>query len=226
MDKDLTFFSNTLAIEPAILKKITDQHKNISGIETPKHEVKKNFGGFDYVERSYMARIADVEYPGWSFTILETRSHIVADVEVAFTVHGRLLWLDNGVPRQGDMVASHQNQVLKDKSGYLNVSNTWKSAVTECMKKAFNTYMNIADDVYRNIDTSLTGPERTELLTLLNQVGDDWLEQEQGTTKQEMDDKILSGIINKASFSASKQKIERWVKTYEADIADGWVKDE
>jgi hypothetical protein len=226
MDRSLMTIEDYSITNPEIQKLITARHREVSSMETPKNEVNKNFQGMDYVERSYMSRIADEKYPGWSFIILDWRTHTVKDIEVGFAVHGRLIWVEDGVPRQGDMTAGHQNQVLKDKSGYLSISNTWKSAVTECQKKAFNTYMNIADDVYRNIDTSLTGPERTTLLKLLTKIDADWLSEEQGTTMQEMDDKILNGTINKASLNLSTQKIEKWIRLCEADLEDGWKPEE
>ena len=45
------------------LNKITEQHKNIGKIGTPKGLVKKK-QGFDYVELSYMKNIANEQFPG------------------------------------------------------------------------------------------------------------------------------------------------------------------
>lgn len=215
-----------ITIDNEALKLIKIRHKKISEIETPKNEVKKDYNKMDYVEISYMKRIADEYFPGWSWEILDWKTHVVGGLEHAFSVHGRLTWNENGVLRRGDMVAGHANHLLKDKSGYVSVSNAWKSANTECMKKAFNMFMNIADDVYRNIDTSLSQTERTTLLNLLSKIDDDWLEYEQGTTKKQMDEKILNGTINKSSLNLSTQKIKKWIRLCEADLADGWVKDE
>ena len=224
MDTSLTIGNYSDLTE--VFEKVKKLHRDISAIETPKNEVKKDYNGMDYVEMSYMRRIADENFPGWSWEILDWKTHVVGGLEHAFSVHGRLTWNDNGVVRRGDMVAGHANHLLKDKSGYVSVSNAWKSANTECMKKAFNTFMNIADDVYRNVDTSLSQEERTTLLKLLSKIDSDWLEQEQGTTKQIMDDKILNGTINKASLNLSTQKIEKWIRLCEADLADGWAKNE
>ena len=227
MDNQLATINNqALVADAEAWKRITKRHKDVSAIETPKNEVQKDFQKNDYVERSYMSRIADEWYPGWSFTVLGWRTHTVESIEVGFAVHGRLTWVEDGLIRQGDMTAGHQNQVLKDKTGYVSISNTWKSAVTECQKKAFNTYMNIADDVYRNIDTSLTGPEREGLLKLMTKIDDDWMIQEQGISKQDMDNKILNGTINKASLNLSTQKLEKWIRLWEVDKEDGWKKDE
>ena len=241
MDNQLAILNNQALADPLILKAITAKHEEISRLETPKNEIKKGFDKNDYVEVAYMERIANKEFPGYSFIIISERVHQVKGVDVAYTIHGRLIWMDCGVLRQGDMVASHQNAVVylkkgkgkdatfildennnKIPTGYLSVSKAWKSAVTECSKKAFNKYMNIADDVYRKLDMSLTQNERTTLLKLLSKIDADWLEEEQGTTKQEMDDLILNGTINKSSLNLSTQKIEKWIRLCEADLADGW----
>jgi len=235
MSNDLALLNNqlsSLGSQEAIaewFKKMTAQHKTVSNIKTPKNEVKKDFGGQEYVEVSYMRRVANAEFPGWSFTIHETKTHAVAGVEVAFTVHGRLTWVDNGVIRQGDMVASHQNQVVYKKigkgqsqtyaldenknkipSGYLSVSNAWKSSVTECQKKAFNSYMNIADDVYRNVDVSLDEADRRELLKIITPIDSTWLEEEYGKTVEEVNDMIVGGTINKSNINVSRKKMQGW----------------
>jgi hypothetical protein len=48
------------------------------------------------------------------------------------------------------MVAAHRIQKGRESGTFVDVGNDIKSANTDCMKKAFNMYMNIADDVYRN----------------------------------------------------------------------------
>ena len=87
------------------LKGITEHHKEVGKIETPKGLVKKKMG-FDYVELSYMKKIANEEFPGWSWSIINTEVLGTA----AYVVHGRLKWFDNGLWREGDMVAAHRIQ--------------------------------------------------------------------------------------------------------------------
>ena len=129
------------------LIKITKQHKKIGKIETPKGLVKKK-QGFDYVELSYMKNIANEQFPGWSWNIINSE----ALGSNAYVVHGRLKWLDNGLWREGDMVAAHRIQTKTgDSSAFVDVGNDIKSANTDCMKKALNVYMDIAADVYRMI---------------------------------------------------------------------------
>ena len=55
------------------LTKITEQHKRIGKIETPKGLVKKK-QGFDYVELSYMKNMANEQFPGWSWTIIQSEA--------------------------------------------------------------------------------------------------------------------------------------------------------
>ena len=77
------------------LSKITDHHKKVSNIKTPKPYIEK-ISGFDYVKYPLMRDIADKEYPGWSWTVIKTE---FAGTE-AYVVHGRLKWFDNGVWRE------------------------------------------------------------------------------------------------------------------------------
>lgn len=221
MTGDLITTQNSQLASPDIMKKIQERHIRVSNLETPKNEVKKDPNDNDYVEVSYMRRVADKEYPGWSWHIIDWRTHPVTNnegftFEVGFSVHGRLTWIEDGLIRQGDMTAGHANYLKKSGKGFVSVSNAWKSANTECMKKAFNMYMNIADDVYRNIDTMLEKREQKILLDIVNEIGGEWLEDECGTTHEEMHDKIVSGVINKNNYNLSKQKLEKWLKDFKA----------
>ena len=56
-----------------VLKGIVTTHHNVSKIKTPKGLVKKK-QGFDYVELSYMKKIANENYPGWSWTIVKSEA--------------------------------------------------------------------------------------------------------------------------------------------------------
>ena len=69
-------------------------------------------------------------------------------------MHGRLKWFDNGVWREGDMVAAHRIQTKKGGTAndFVDIGNDVKAANTDTMKKAFNVYMDIAADVYRSED--------------------------------------------------------------------------
>ena len=150
---------------------IRDLHEKVSMEDTPKTYVKKKMG-MDYVEISYMKSIADKYYPGWSWTIISTE---MLGSE-AFMVHGRLKWFEGGIWREGDMTAAHRIMKLRDKEGFVDVGNDIKSANTDAMKKAFNMYMNIADDVYRNRieDTSLSQEDIDYIYAEMESLSDEW----------------------------------------------------
>ena len=178
------------------LKNITKHHKKVSDIKTPKPFIKQKMG-MDYVEYSYMREIADKEYPGWSWTVIKTE---FAGTE-AYVVHGRLKWFDNGVWREGDATAAHRVQKKRGSDDYVDLGNDIKAANTDCIKKAFNMYMNICDDVYRNQveDPELTDEQKNNILESAKLAGRD----------TEVMEKVESGVINAFNYKASIAKLER-----------------
>ena len=181
------------------LSKITKQHKKIGKIETPKGLIKKK-QGFDYVELSYMKNIANEQFPGWSWTIVSSE----ALGSNAYVVHGRLKWFDNGVWREGDMVAAHRIQTKRDSSEFVDIGNDIKSANTDCMKKALNVYMDIAADVYRSEDPALDDEQYEKLMKTSKKIGID--------TQLVISKKIDNGEINANNYKASLAKLERMAK--------------
>ena len=188
---ELTLIENgSLSSINKALNNITKHHKKVSDIKTPKPFIKQKMG-MDYVEYSYMREIADKHYPGWSWTVIKTE---FAGTE-AYVVHGRLKWFDNGVWREGDSTAAHRVQKKKGSSDYVDLGNDIKAANTDCIKKAFNMYMNICDDVYRNQveDPELTDKQIdniSELAKLANR-------------EDEVMSKVEEGVINAFNYKAS-----------------------
>ena len=176
------------------LKQITAHQKKVGKIKTPKGLVKKKMG-FDYVELSYMKSVANEEYPGWSWTIINSEAMGTA----AYLVHGRLKWFDNGIWREGDMVAAHRIQKKRDSEEFVEIGNDVKSANTDCLKKALNVYMNIAADVYRSDDPSLDDEQIDKLLTLAEKVN----------LYKDIEKGIDEGTITQHNYKASKSKLER-----------------
>ena len=178
------------------LKNITKKHKKVSSIATPKAFIKQKMG-MDYVEYSVMRDIADKEYPGWSWTVIKTE---FAGTE-AYVVHGRLKWFDNGVWREGDATAAHRVQKKRGTDDYVDLGNDIKAANTDCIKKAFNMYMNICDDVYHNQveDPELTDKQKNTILKSAKLSGRD----------TEVMEKVESGVINAFNYKASIAKLER-----------------
>lgn len=128
-------------------------HDLVSNIKTPKEYVEQKLG-IDYVELAYMRHLANIYWPGWSWTILDYQILSEGNKFSFVVVHGRLDWVEpEGVRRFGDMIAAHRIQYTK--SGVLlEPGNDIKAANTDTMKKALNLYLNISDDVYR-----FEGPE-------------------------------------------------------------------
>ena len=181
------------------LSKITKQHKEIGKIKTPKGLIKKK-QGFDYVELSYMKNIANEQFPGWSWIIV--RSEALGSN--AYVVHGRLKWFDNGVWREGDMVAAHRIQTKRDSSEFVDIGNDIKSANTDCMKKALYVYMDIAADVYRSEDPALDDEQYEELMKTSKKISTDM--------QLDIAKKIDNGEINTNNYKASLAKLERMAK--------------
>ena len=183
------------------LKAITDKHKKVSNMATPTPYIKKKMG-MDYVEYSYMREIADKEYPGWSWTIVNTE---VLGSE-AFVIHGRLKWFDSGVWREGDMTAAHRIQKKRGTSEFVDIGNDVKASNTDCIKKAFNMYLNIADDVYRNQvdDYELNDDEKDEMLLAAGSISDEKL--------QQITQLIKDMVIHKGNYKSSMAKLAREAK--------------
>lgn len=173
-------------------------HGLVSKMKTPKAYIKDKMG-MDYVEIGYMKQTADRHYPGWSWQIINTE---FAGTE-AFVVHGRLMWYDSGVKRIGDMTAAHRIQKKKGSSEYVDLGNDIKSANTDCMKKAFNMYMNIADDVYRNQveDTELTEQQKDSILALAESISKE--------TKNQIEKLIENGDLHALNYKGSFSKLSR-----------------
>ena len=177
---------------------IRDLHDRVSMEDTPRSFI-KNKMGIDYVEYSYMRSLADKHYPGWSWTIIKTE----AMGSEAFMVHGRLRWYEGGIWREGDCTAAHRIQKKRNSDSFVDVGNDIKSANTDCIKKAFNMYMNIADDVYRNRveDTSLSQEDIDYLYEQMEGLDDEW--------KEKISLSIESGDIEKSDIDKVVNRIEQ-----------------
>ena len=180
------------------LRELTRQHGDISDMVTPKAYIKKK-QGMDYVEIGYMKAIADKEFPGWSWEIIKSE----ALGSEAYVVHGRLKWYDNGVMRVGDMVAAHRIQKKRNSDLFVDVGNDIKSANTDCMKKALNMYLNIADDVYRNQyeDPHLSDEQEETIRTLATEIG--------ASKLVEIDTLIAASKINALNYKGVIAKLKR-----------------
>lgn len=197
---DIIQIENLEGIEQ-VRKAITDKHKQVSNIKTPKPYIKKKMG-MEYVEYSYMREIADKEFPGWSWKVVSTE---VLGSE-AYVVHGRLKFYDEGIWRECDVTASHRIQKQRGTNDFVDIGNDIKAANTDAIKKAFNMYMNIADDVYRNQvdDLELSDMEKSDILVLASEISEDRLEQ----IKELIEDESINTANYKASYARLKREKE------------------
>ena len=185
----------------AVRKAITDKHKLVSGLKTPSPYIKKK-QGMDYVEYSYMREVADKQFPGWSWSIEKTE---VLGSE-AYVVHGRLKWFDEGIWRQGDMCAAHRIQKKRGIDEFVDIGNDVKAANTDCIKKAFNMYMNICDDVYRNQveDFELSDEQKDEIVEAAALVSESRL--------HEITELLKDQVIHNGNYKSSLAKLNREAK--------------
>ena len=185
----------------AVRKAITDKHLYVSNRPTPKAYWKKKMG-LDYVEYSVMRDIADKEYPGWSWTIINTENL----GSEAYVVHGRLKWFDEGIWRQGDMCAAHRIQKKRGIDEFVDIGNDVKAANTDCIKKAFNMYLNICDDVYRNQveDFELSDEQKDEIVEAAALVSESRL--------HEITELLKDQVIHNGNYKSSLAKLNREAK--------------
>jgi hypothetical protein len=197
-NKVIAVDEEVLAATDTIRKAITKKHDRVSKIKTPKPFIKKKMG-LDYVEIGYMRKIADEHFPGWSWTVQKTENL----GSEAYVVHGRLKWYDEGIWREGDMVAAHRIQKKRGTNEFVDIGNDIKASNTDCMKKAFQMYMNIADDVYRNQveDLTLTDVQKNDILVIASELGEGKMDQIHTLIKDQ--------AINNANYNSSKLKLER-----------------
>jgi restriction endonuclease Mrr len=194
---EITKVDNLEAIN-GIRLMITDKHKKVSRIKTPKPYIKKKMG-MEYVEYNYMREIADREFPGWSWLVKKTE---IAGSE-AYIVHGRLKWYDEGIWREGDVTAAHRIQKKRGTNEFVDIGNDVKAANTDAIKKAFNMFMNIADDVYRNQveETKLSDEQKSEILKVAKKISTEKFDQ--------ITTLIEEGDIYGGNFNSSLAKLER-----------------
>lgn len=207
--------TNSLDIINKSLNKITSHHKTVSRIKTPKRYIYKKPTGqgkkLDYVTFPYMRDVADKQYPGWSWTVIGYE--FVGDK--AFMVQGRLKWFDEGVWREGDATAAHRIQKKKATGEYSDIGNDIKAANTDCIKKAMNMYLNIADDIYKaQIKTEeeiaaeieknkLSSDELNEILRLAENAG----------KLNDIKNKIDTYAISKINYEGACAKLTRLSQT-------------
>ena len=178
------------------IQKLIAKHKDISSTDTPKPYIETRADGFDYVDEGYMRALLIEHFPIWTWEI--KKIEILGDVEII--VHGKLIVVDEGLPRTFDAVASHR--IAKNQKGYVNISNNLKSANTDAFKVAVNRLCNIADDVYRKqmIDYNLNDSQISNIEEILSGIGDNDL-------TDKIKDEVDSLGINSQNYKATITKL-------------------
>ncbi len=190
---------------------IQKRHTEVSLLKTPKPFILKILG-HNYVKLPYMRKVADTHYPGWSWEIVSYNTQVDKNGVAQFIlVHGRLKWYENGLWRSGDMVAAHR---IQKKTGsttdLVNPGNDIKAANTDCMKKAMNVFMNIADDVYeaQAEDPELSDDQKEEILIKARKLN----------REIEFIGSIEDGTIHSMNLKGSHAKLDRLITEKEKEI--------
>ena len=189
-----------LVISEEERKEIANKHKKVSQVVTPKPFIKKKYDGMEYVEISYMKSMAEEEYTPWNWEIIGEE---MLGTE-AYKVHGRLTYTDAlGAVRIGDMVAAHRIQKKRGTNEFVDIGNDVKAANTDCMKKALNMYLNIADDVYKNQveDIELSEKQKNDIIELSAKISKGRLE--------EIIKLVANQVIHGGNFKVSYAKLKR-----------------
>lgn len=198
---------NKSVIDNAV-REIKARHANVSNLETPKQFIKKKLGN-DYVQFPYMRKQADTFYPGWSWEIVSYKIQTdLAGTPEFILVHGRLKWYESGLWRSGDMVAAHRIQKKTgSQTALVDAGNDIKSSNTDCMKKAMNVFMNIADDIYKAQaeDPDLSDEQREEVLVKARILD----------REKEFEDMIDDGSIFAQQLKGTHAKLDRLIRDKE-----------
>ena len=105
--------------------------------------------------------------------------------------------------REGDVVAAHRIQKKRGTKEFVDIGNDIKAANTDAIKKAFNMFLNIADDVYRNQieDPELTKEQEEKLMGLAKSISSEKYDQ--------IASLVEDGDIYGGNFRSSLAKLQR-----------------
>lgn len=192
---------------------IREKHKTVSEKETNPNHVKQK-AGMDYVEFPYMKSVANQFYPGWSFKNLEIVHEFLISGWVV--VQGELHFIDEGMPRVGACAAAHRIAFKKDMDripeNIVDLGNDVKAAVTDAMKKGFNTYMNISDDIYRQIEIEdIDMKQKTVLYDIVAECKPD---------DQRKFYSFVDNSTTKATFQDTSKKLLKAMYSYQKTLSE------
>ena len=181
-------------IEESLVKK----HKDISQRTTPKAYIKTRPDGFDYVDEAYMRNELTKEYPAWSWSPAGDNPVQFLGAEWVI-VTGVLRVNDNGVMREFYSPGSARVQFKRGKphtaENVVDIDKNLASANTNGFKRAVNRLGNIADDVYRKQDLTLSDTDIEELEKKMAGLSEEWI------------DKIMQSLLNGVVIKPDLKKV-------------------
>ena len=202
---------NKSTVGQSLIKK----HKDISQRTTPKAYVKTRPDGFDYVEEAYMRNELTKEYPGWSWSPAGDNPVQFLGAEWVI-VTGVLRLEDNGIMREFFSPGSARVQFKRGKPHtaeyVIDIDKNLASANTNGFKRAINRLGNIADDVYRKQDLTLSDIDIEKLEKKMEGLSDEW--------KDKIMQSVLDGEVIKPDLEKVLNRIDQLIKE-EQEKKDG-----
>lgn len=183
---------------------LINKHREISQRTTPKSQVKSRPDGFDYVDEAYMRSELNKNYPVWSWKPAGEQPVQFLGSEWAI-VAGELVVEDEGVVRRFFSPGSARVQFKRNQphtpENVIDIDKNLASANTNGFKRAINRLCNIADDVYRKQDLSLSEDDIAELSERMDGLDDEW--------KNKIMNSINNGDIIRTDMNAVFKKIDK-----------------
>jgi|TARA_R100001530_G_scaffold47170_2_gene35460 hypothetical protein len=183
---------------------LINKHREISQRTTPKGQVKSRPDGFDYVDEAYMRNELNKNYPVWSWKPAGEQPVQFLGSEWAI-VSGELVVEDEGVVRRffspGAARIQFKRNLPHTPENVIDIDKNLASANTNGFKRAINRLCNIADDVYRKQDLSLSEDDVAELAEKMDGLDDGW--------KNKIMNSVNNGEIIRTDMNAVFRKIEK-----------------
>lgn len=197
----------------------------VGGIKTPPEYIDKDERGIEYPAPYYMRAIADKWYPDWSFNNMSTiivLDHVGKPVESVMT--GQLEFTSYNIDtetlkrvegserlRTGGIAASHKIQYSKERGTILDMGNDVKASVTDVIKKGWNLYMHICDDIYRWESPQISEKQHEYLYDLIDKIDPSKHPKEYKEFLQALKDPNFK--INKLNFSEALRRVKNILST-------------
>jgi hypothetical protein len=151
----------------------------VSLIKTPSEYIEEDYDGNSYPTIGYMTSIADMFYPGWRVRDLSQEKVMSKDGELLYIqsslylewpeiIDGQLIWI-GGPHSDAEQVQYRKGTDKSDLKNVINLGNHFKGSITRALKKAFNTYMRICDDIYFNTRVDLSTAEVEQILEMVKE---------------------------------------------------------